>query len=94
MNTPNSIENFTDVSHISLGLGCLTALSTIFQLHYDGQFYWWMKPEYPEKTIDLLHVTDKLYDQLKLYRVVFRLTLHILLFLCKVVMYMQWTTVQ
>ena len=72
MNTPNSIENFTDVSHISLGLDCLTALSTIFQLYYDGQFYWWMKPEYPEKTIDLSHVTDKLYDQLKLYRVVFR----------------------
>ena len=25
------------------------------------QFYWWRKPEYPEKTIDLLQVTDKLY---------------------------------
>jgi hypothetical protein len=25
-----------------------------------GQFYWWGKPEYPEKTIDLLQVTDKL----------------------------------
>ena len=24
-------------------------------------FYWWMKPEYPEKTTDLSQVTDKLY---------------------------------
>ena len=24
-------------------------------------FYWWGKPEYPEKTIDLLQVADKLY---------------------------------
>jgi hypothetical protein len=28
-------------------------------LHHSGQFYLWMKPEYPEKTIDLLQVTDK-----------------------------------
>jgi hypothetical protein len=26
-----------------------------------SQFYWWRKPEYPEKTIDLSQVTDKLY---------------------------------
>ena len=25
------------------------------------QFYWWRKPEYPEKTTDLLQVTDKLH---------------------------------
>jgi hypothetical protein len=35
-------------------------LSTIFQLYCGGQFYWWRKTEYPEKTPDAI-LTGRLF---------------------------------
>jgi hypothetical protein len=43
-----------------LVLWCLTPLSAIFQLYRGSQFYWWRKPEYPEKTT-IQHVNIRIY---------------------------------
>jgi hypothetical protein len=47
--------------HYRLSVWRLTLVSTIFQLIRGGQFYLWIKREYPKKTTNLSQITDKLY---------------------------------
>ena len=53
---------------VGLSLWYLMPLSTIFQLYRGGQFYWWRKSEYPEKTTDCCKSLTNFFH-LMLYRV-------------------------
>jgi hypothetical protein len=44
-----------DIEGVGLGLWSLTALL----LYRGGHFFWWSKPEYPEKTTDHEQATGK-----------------------------------
>ena len=48
-------------------LWCLTPLLTIYQLNHGGHVYWLRKPEYQEKTTNLMQITDKRHH-IMLYR--------------------------
>jgi hypothetical protein len=43
---------------VCVEVGCLMPLSIYFSYIMAASFYWWRKPEYPEKTNDWPQVTD------------------------------------
>lgn len=52
--------NLNDCIKVSMVYDCLAPHSTIFQLYSVGQFYWFTKLKYTDKSADLPLITDKL----------------------------------
>ena len=53
---------FSIIQTVWFSLMVFNDSSIVFQLYCDGQFYWWRKWEYLEKTTEMSEVTDKLYN--------------------------------
>jgi hypothetical protein len=56
-----SVPITTNVMSFNPKIPLRCTFNDISVIYHDGQFYWWRKLEYPEKTTDLSLVTDKLY---------------------------------
>jgi len=45
-------------THLYYRIRVMVPRTTTFQLYRGCQFYWWRRPNYPEKNIELSQVTD------------------------------------